>query len=254
MIRKQISPLAAAVTAITLASLLGSGSAFAQSAAELDLTISVIQEGETPAGFINRLELPSLDTALNVRRSAQAQVIEDTVVDAITVSDNATQVASDTIREIISVDGTVAGSVSGTNGGLDINGNAGIGILPPAIVDILDPALPLTDTLTDSLGNIGGVVDNISNLEIPVLSTNADASGLNELLINDAINAPADQIVDSLSLPITESVDSLIMDDTIHSNIPLEELQNFPVDDSAIGDSLAPVTDSVSEILEAPGL
>lgn len=286
MTKGKHSPLPMAVSAIALAALCGSSAALAQQTTELDLTINVIQAGETPRGFINRLELPPFDSIIAAEAAAQAQaeVIAETVEETVTISDNASQVATDTIREIISVDGTVRGVIGGGAGGVGggigggvgggVGGGTGAGVvveaLPPAIVDILNPGLPLNDTLTETSNRLNGVVDNLPALGQPgsasdlgsvtsggvsggVLSNaTIDSSLSNDSVIDSSVNANADAIVDNLDVQINGSVDGAVNDIVNDANsVPLEDLQDLPVSDTPAGDSLVPVTDGIPEI---PGL
>lgn len=273
------SPLPMAVSAIALAALCAGSAATAQQTTELDLTISVMQDGETPAGFVNRLRMPPLEAIIDSQAVAQAQaeVIVGTVEEVVTISDNASQVATDTIREIISVDGTGGRGVGvGVGGGVGSGGigsdagvgvGAGLGAVPPAIVDILEPQLPLNETITETADRLNSVVDNL-----PGLPGNAQGLGsvtgggtgggvMSNAMIDSDVNAAADVIVDNLDVPINETVDNSV-NDVVNdaNNVPLEDLQELPID-SAIDDSpvddfqgsdaLDAVTDTVPEI---PGL
>ncbi|MDP2142474.1 MAG: hypothetical protein Q8L20_16850 [Gammaproteobacteria bacterium] len=277
MINGKYSTLHAAVSAIALASLCSSNTVLAQAANELDLTISVIQAGETPNGFINRLALPTLDALVDADAvtQTQAEVIAEAVTETVRISDNASQVATDRIREIISVDGVgVGGGVGGGAGGGvgggvggGIGGGTGVGIgvggIPPAVVDILNPNLPLGDTLTQTSDRLDGVVDNLPGNAPDVGSIvggGVSAGGvLNNLTIDSAvdsaINANADAIVDNLDVPINDSVDSVVNDIVNDANnVPLEDLQDLPISGIPATDSLSPLTDGVPEIPEIPGL
>src|SRR5690606_40574687 len=54
--------LCSAISGLGLTLLCSGVSAQTSAAPELDLTITVMEAGETPTGFINRLELPALET------------------------------------------------------------------------------------------------------------------------------------------------------------------------------------------------
>lgn len=189
--------LSMAISGIGLWAFCNSALAQQQVSSELDITISVIEQGETPTGFINRLALPSLETLNNtpatVTNTLQIESVDDITSDVNEIVDVATSIGTDTIRETISIDGT-------TNVNVEVGGGSVIS-LPGNIVDILDPASPLQNTLQDTADQVTGIVDSLS----PTLPT----AGLD--VASDAVaNTQLDAIVDNLEPAVNAGVDSAV--------------------------------------------
>lgn len=239
--------LSVAISSISLSALCGS--AYAQSPAldELDITISVMEEGETPAGFVNRLVLPSLDSLGGVQSNTSVTAQEEVaveIVESITeIAEVATAVGADSVREIISIDGT--GNVT-AGGGVGADVNALIP-LPENIVDILNPALPLGNSLQDSLDQVGGgvgtVVDGVSTTGTVVDGLGQSLPLTSDVFADAALDTQLNAIVDNLEPSLAPGLDDVVQgiaDEQI--SLPLEpvpELPNqepLPVDD--LSDSL----------------
>lgn len=150
----------------------------AQAAAELDITITVLEEGQTPAGFIQQLELPPADffatgafeatTGIDADGSEAATAAAELNAEVADLTGAATETLNNAVRETISIDGTAALSTETAT------------LVPNTIVDVLDTELPLVDSLetvldaglddvTDNLpplddvtGGVGNVIDNVT--------------------------------------------------------------------------------------------
>lgn len=208
--------LSMAISGIGLWAFCNSALAQQQVSEELDITISVIEQGETPAGFVNRLALPSLETLNSTQATLsstpQIESVDDITSDVNEIVDVATSIGTDTIRETISIDGT-------TNVNVEVGGSPVIS-LPGNIVDILDPASPLQNTLQDTADQVTGIVDSLS----PTLPT----AGLD--VASDAVaNTQLDAIVDNLEPSVNAGVDSAvqgILQEQISQ--PLDEIPVLP--------------------------
>lgn len=186
---------------------------YAQPADELDITITVMQEGETPEGFVNRIELPPLDTLSDDQTGVQAEVsdidplpvesIQDTIDSIADLADEAAEVVTDAIREVISIDGTTGATVD---------------VLPPGIGDLLPPDLPLQDSLQDVLDEVlDDVVDEVvDDLVDEIVDDIVD--DVVEDLVDDAVDDVSDVVDDIVDNITDDAVDDLVddlVDDTV---------------------------------------
>lgn len=232
--------LSIAISGIGLWAFCNSALAQQQVSEELDITISVIEEGETPTGFINRLALPSLETLngtpTTLTRTPQIDSVDDITSDVSEIVDVATSIGTDTIRETISIDGT-------TNVNVEIGGSPVIA-LPGNIVDILDPASPLQNTLQDTVDQVSGVLDgsNPTGGIVDSLSPTLPTAGLDAV-----VNTQLDAIVDNLAPSVNAGVDSAVQG-ILQEQIaqPLDEILVMP------NESPVPVENIVDELPELP--
>tara|TARA_R110001599_G_scaffold116996_1_gene285000 strand:+ start:729 stop:1415 length:687 start_codon:yes stop_codon:yes gene_type:complete len=218
--------LSVAISGIGIWAFCNSALAQQQTSPELDITISVIEEGETPAGFVNRLELPTLSSLNAVSTSTsnapELEVVEEIESDVNEIVDVATEIGADNVRETISIDGTTNVSVGG-GVNVDLGGNPVIS-LPSNIVDILDPASPLQNTLQDTVDQIGGVIDTV----VPSVDS---TSG----------------IVDSLEPTSSTNLDSAVQG-------IVQEQQSLPLDEIPVppNESPLPIEEISEELREVP--
>ena len=229
--------LALAISGISLNAMCGD--VFAQPALndELDITISVIKEGETPTGFINRLQLPDFEP-LNATVSSPQEIQDDdiqTEIDtASALADDTGLILTDRIVEAISIDGTTA-----VGGNIDVDIDADsvpVIAIPGEIVDILRPDLPLQDSLQDTLDDVDGVFRDLT-----------PSSGTVNTLTDTVVEI--DTIVDNLQPEVEQSNNALIQE--LVNDIPLppaEELIAPPTDDIPAQDALDSISDELSDL------
>lgn len=226
------------------------GSAQAQQSADLDITIQVIEQGESPAGFINRLAIPSMEMLIEQSNTGAAQIQIDAIEQMLDVTtelaNDTTQVANDSVREIISIDGVV-------NVVVDPDTDTGNPVLPPAIVDILDPALPLVEPIVDVVDQVGDIVGGLPTLPlvdggiVDSLSQDIDASvqGTLDIVTEDLV--PLD--LPGLDTPITDDLPAM---DALGGDIPALDTV-IPLDDAttavpSLNDVVDPIDQQLSDL------
>jgi|GEM_PF-2558364 len=250
--------LSMAISGVGLLAFCNSALAQQQVSPELDITISVIEEGETPAGFVNRLVLPPLSSLNGVQTNLSStlsvqttEIIESDANDLINV---VTEIGTDNIRETISIDGTTNVSANGDIN-VDAGGNAVIS-LPGNIVDILSPTSPLQNTLQETVdqanGVLGTVVDGISpngaivdSLSPVVRSTEIDV----------VTSVVTDTVVDTQLTGIVENIEpaaSTNLGSTVQGFV--EEQRSLSVDEipALPNESPLPIEDISDELREVP--
>ncbi len=195
---------------------------------ELDITIRVMEENETPVGFINRLPLPdfdSLNSAVVPPQTIQDSDIQIEIDAATTLADDTSLILTDRIVEAVSIDGTTA-----VDDALDP-----VVEIPGEIVDVLNPDLPLQDSLQDTLD----IVDS--------LSTQDDGIGTVNSLTDSVIEI--DAIVDNLA-PEIDQTDSVIADDLLNEIelSPPDDLLDPPLNDVPVQDALDDIADDISDL------
>lgn len=254
--------LSVAISGIGIWAFCNSALAQQQTSPELDITISVIEEGETPAGFVNRLELPSLSTLNSVpttlSNTQQLNVVEEIESDVNEIVDVATEIGADNVRETISIDGTTNVSVGG-GVNVDLGGNSVIS-LPSNIVDILDPASPLQNTLQDTVDQVGGVIDTVvqsvdptsgivDSLSPPIPSPELEVvtDAIVDTQVDTILDTQTDTIVDSLEPASSSNLDSAVQG-------IVQEQQSLPLDEIAVpaNELPLPIEEISEELREVP--
>ncbi len=185
---------------ILLPMAMASHTALAQPAPELDITMQVLGDGQTPAGLINRLELPPPEffNPTEVISELPESEPDDAIVEqATTASGDVEQTVTDSVRESLSIDG-VNNDEATTDGSINVN-------IPATVNNLIDDTLPLQESLQDSLDN---------TLNNPLDGTVGDA--LDDTLDSDVINdtveettETVDDIVDNLGDTTADTVDSV---------------------------------------------
>lgn len=153
---------------VTLVMMHASPLVLSQSVPELDITITVLEEGQTPAGFIQQLELPPVEIFGAGQAEATSSIgVDDQAVPAASgqaalqldaeiadLTEAATDTIANTLRETISIDGTATLATESAT------------LIPAAIVDVLDAELPLEDSLETVLNpDLDGIVNNLPPLD-----------------------------------------------------------------------------------------
>jgi hypothetical protein len=222
----------------------------AQAQPELDITITVLEEGESPAGFIQQLALPPAEffgndeettTAVDVGTDdIGAEVAGDAAADVAEVAGAATETVTNTVSETISIDGTAAAVAES-------------GLVPAAIVEVLDENLPLVNSLEDVInetaeglvnGGLPGtgvlptVPDLVPGIALPVVQTGLVPSTVTDVLADD--------------LPLVDSLDGVLTQPTegaaeIVDNLGVDTENLLPALDGTVGE-LSNTTDGLDEI------
>lgn len=187
--------------------------ALAQNEQELDLTITIMEEGEEPAGFISKIALPPqmLIAEPEAAAAGQSKVspeLDDEIDTASDILEEATTTVSDAIKDTLSVDGA-----------------AGLDGLPDEVIDNLPADLPLIDDLVEEL----------------------DATELDDVLDSEvnAIDSSVDDAIDAL---MDESIDDGVDMDVIEMEAP--EIDATELDAIEL-ESIDTSTDSLNETLDA---
>ena len=229
-----------------------------QSSPELDITISVIEAGETPAGFMNRLVLPPLDSLNNtpttLTSTPQAEAAEVIESDVTEIVDVATEIGADNIRETISIDGTTNVSVGG-GVNVDLGGNSVIS-LPGNIVDILNPTSPLQNTLQDTVDQLGGALDTVVPSADPTAGiVDSLSPPITTPELDTVVDTQVDTIVDTQMDTIVENLEpatSTNLNSTVQGIV--EEQQSLPIEDipAPTNEMPLPLEDLSDELREVP--
>lgn len=196
------SPLTRWITAAVFFS--ASGLVFAESP-ELDITITLMQPGETPEGFINRIELPLV---ADMDESATAAEQEDLLNTVTTDLDVLTTEVQQTINTTVT-DAISAGDLT---------------TLPDSVKDVLvdDLSVELPDELIDQL------VDDLIDTDVSVTNS-TDIDLLTSELINEESAIEAAILEQSLG----EGLDSEVLDELLRQtqSNDLESIDHeLPVD------------------------
>lgn len=246
--------LGVAISGISLFAFCSNVFAQQQASQELDLTITVLQEGETPSGFLNRLVLPPLDFLSSVQApissTPQLETVEVIENDVTEIVDVATEIGADSIRETISIDGTTNVTVGG-DVNVDLGGNSVIS-LPENIVDILSPSSPLQNTLQDTVDELGGVLDPVVNSVDPTanivdsLSPTLPTPEL-DVVSDVVVDTPVDSIVENLAPASSTAIENAVQG-------IVEEQQVLPLEDipEPANELPLPLEDISDELREVP--
>lgn len=206
------SPLTRWITAAVFFS--ASGLVFAESP-ELDITITLMQPGETPEGFINRIELPLV---ADMDESATAAEQEDLLNTVTTDLDVLTTEVQQTINTTVT-DAISAGDLT---------------TLPDSVKDVLvdDLSVELPDELIDQL------VDDLIDTDVSVTNS-TDIDLLTSELINEKSAVEESAIEESaieaaiLEQSLGEGIDSEVLDELLRQtqSNDLESIDHeLPVD------------------------
>lgn len=201
------SPLTRWITAAVFFS--ASGLVFAESP-ELDITITLMQPGETPEGFINRIELPLV---ADMDESATAAEQEDLLNTVTTDLDVLTTEVQQTINTTVT-DAISAGDLT---------------TLPDSVKDVLvdDLSVELPDELIDQL------VDDLIDTDVSVTNS-TDIDLLTSELINEK-SAIEESAIEAaiLEQSLGEGIDSEVLDELLRQtqSNDLESIDHeLPVD------------------------
>lgn len=195
-----------------------SGFAFAEPP-ELDITIKLMQPGETPEGFVNRIELPLTGGADESATAAEQERVLDTVTaDLDVLTTEVQQTINTTLTDAIS-----AGDLS---------------TLPDSVKEVLVDDLPieLPDELIDQL------VDDLVETDISVTHS-ADINLLNSEVISEQSAIDAAIIEQSLGDSIeSEMLDELLQQpqsnglESIDLELPVEVMDQLQDEGAALPD------------------
>lgn len=96
--------------------------------AELDMTMTIMEEGQEPAGFIQKITLPA-PAEIGVEKSLSTGIVDQVREESGKLVDEATGTVTDNIKDVLSIEGAED--------------------LPGDIVDNLSEDLPLLDDVVD---------------------------------------------------------------------------------------------------------
>ena len=157
-----------------------SNNSWAQTSKELDITLSIVDEQDSPETIINRIPLPPPSTVISTEESITASSNSNSVVapvdDAVETIHNQIE---NTTNEILNTTGDVL-----TNTLNDTISTGDLESLPKDIIDQLPEDLPgdllppvddvvddltgtPTDVLPDAQDALDSAIDNLENTEIP---------------------------------------------------------------------------------------
>lgn len=248
--------------------------AMAQSANELDLTIRVLDENESPGELINRIKLPPPDyfnREFSVPSLQSPDVSETAADDALVMTEESEQTGVDSIRERISIDGIGTASAGNPD---DQQASPVSAILPESVVNILDQDIPLQQSLKEDLQPVveavGGIVVDTAGATVDSLTGNTfdtaidtDTGAIVDVTTDTATDVTddvSDLLGDSMELDNPPQVDSSLEADALIKT----DLDSGMVDDAAdvnfpeltdqaqesVGDS-ADLTDSVEQLTDS---
>lgn len=196
---------------LVIAAALGAHSLAFAEPAELDITIELMQPDETPAGFINRIELPSA-AELN---EASIRVEQEHTLDAVTIDvEELTKEVQQTINTTIT-DAISAGDAAK---------------LPDAVTDILadDIATDLPDDIIDEL--VDDLLDNPVNTDTVIDELGKAGVSESEFHIEGGAMVP-ESLEGLLQEVPSDELDPLI------NEMPLPPLEPIQEDDMGLPDT-----------------
>lgn len=142
---------------------------------ELDMTMTIMEEGQGPEGFIQKLSLPSPEVVARDNISVENDSIADQVNSELSeLTDETGNVVTDSIKDILSIDG-----VSGLPGDIVDNLSEDLPLLDDDLID----NLPAFDRTNNPAGDLSG--------ELPQDMTH----GVDDII--NTIDNPADDIKDA---------------------------------------------------------
>lgn len=181
-IKPLILPLAVVLTGISPA-------LSAQPEAELDMTMTIIEEGQGPEGAVQRIQLPSpeevaeqnqLPPVKDLAAETPADQVESEFAELL---NEATEAVNDTVKNTLSIDGA--------------------GELPGNIVDNLPDELPLVDGITDDVDNELPIDDEIPiDDELPLDNPLGTMDGMMLDSVNEAVD-----VMDNIDESVGDSTD-----------------------------------------------
>lgn len=168
-----------------------SPSLLAQTQPELDMTMTIIEEGQGPEGLVRRIRLPSPEEVVAKEQLPENAVPAENLVDQVASESSellgeAADVVNDTVKNTLSIDGASE--------------------LPGNIVDNLPEDLPLVDGITDDVDEELPLDD-----ELPIDNPLGTVDGM----MLESVNEAAD-VMDGIDESIGDSVDEAdnILEDT----------------------------------------
>lgn len=174
------------------------GPVAAQAETELDMTMTIIEEGQGPEGLVRRIQLPSPEEVaaqdrLPLEEDTSAEALADQVEsESAELLGEAVETVNDTVKNTLSIDGAAE--------------------LPGNIVDNLSDDLPLVDGITDEVDQELPLDEELPlNDELPL---DNPLDGVDGMML-DSVNEAAD-VTDSIDDAIDDSVDEAadIVDET----------------------------------------
>ncbi|HEX7027027.1 MAG TPA: hypothetical protein VF268_07280 [Gammaproteobacteria bacterium] len=142
----------------------------AQTETELDMTMTIIEEGQGPEGMVKRIRLPSPEEiAAQDALTPETDTLPENMAERVEAESaellgEAADVVNDTVKDALSIDGAAG--------------------LPGNIVDNLPDDLPLVDGITDEVDDELPIDD-----ELPVIDPLGVMDGVNEAAdISDSID------------------------------------------------------------------
>lgn len=185
---------------------------------ELDLTITIIEEGETPEGVVTRIPFP---TAQAIVESVPSEIDVNSMD---TLSDDIVEDVNDSVNEVVeTISETVSESIKDT---ISIDGIESVEELPEDIIDNLPEELPLTDE------NIDDVIDGLPETDLTEDLDVIDSISIdNEAMIEAAEEAAVETITESVDESVNDAMNDVI--DDAAADEAIDELPTENIDESA---------------------
>lgn len=168
---------------LTLIALLSvSGLAYSEPA-ELDLTITLMQPGETPEGFINRIELPPLDAIVEPAITVEQEGVLGIVTTDV---DDLTQEVQQTINTAVT-DAISAGDVSQLPASVvELLADDVVIEVPDEVIDELVDEL--VDDLVDEFDDVDTAIDDVIDLSPVNHELNAESEFIDSAILEQSFN------------------------------------------------------------------
>jgi hypothetical protein len=202
------------IIGVVLTALLASNITWAEADKELDITLSIVDEQDSPDTIINRIPLPPPSAVIPAQESITASSNGNSVV---TPADEAIEILHDQVQDTANQVLDTAGDVL-TNTLNDTISTGDLESLPGDIIDKLPEELP-DDLLTPA----DDIVDDLTGTADEALPSTEESL---ESAIDDLENTPT--LPDSIeqNLPITEPLipDAGIAPDALPEPLPVDGL------------------------------
>lgn len=209
---------------LTLIALLSvSGLAFSEPA-ELDVTITLMQPGETPEGFVNRIELPPADAmGESAIRVEQEGVLDITTTDIDDLTTEVQQTINTAVTDAISVgDATqLPASV------LEVLADDVVIEVPDEVID------ELVDDLVDELDDVDTAIDDVIDLTPVNHELNAESEFIDSAILEQSFN-------DDMEPEVLEDLRQQMQPDELESfsdDLPLEAIDPLENDEIHLPDT-----------------
>lgn len=202
------------IIGVVLTVLLASNTTWAEADKELDITLSIVDEQDSPDTIINRIPLPPPSAVIPAQESITASSNGNSV---ITPADEAIETLHDQVQDTANQVLDTAGDVL-TNTLNDTISTGDLESLPGDIIDKLPEELP-----DDLLTPVDDIVDDLTGTADEALPSTEESL---DSAIDDLENTPT--LPDSIeqNLPITEPLipDAGIAPDALPEPLPVDDL------------------------------